>query len=1014
MKYYHLLFILSAFVVLNACTKTKIPFEQLSAEEQQLPEHALASMEVYEGLEVQLFASEPMIANPTNMDIDAKGRVWMIEAQNYRNQHNPDNPYRKTGDRIIILEDTNGDGVADQKKIFYEGEDINAALGIAVLGNKVIVSHSPEVIIFTDENGDDIPDQRETLFSNMSGDQHDHAVHAVVFGPDGRLYFNMGNEGKQIADKEGQFIKDRLGNFINTQDGIYRQGLALRCEMDGSKLEVLGHNFRNPFEIAVDSYGALWQSDNDDDGNRGTRINYVMQHGNYGYTDEMTGAGWRTRRITMHDSISMRHWHLNDPGVVPNLLQTGAGSPTGIVVYEGNLLPNIFHGQMLHCEPGHQVVRSYIAIPDGAGYKAEIVNLLKSKDQWFRPSDVCVAPDGSIFVADWYDPGVGGHKMGDIQRGRIYRIAPKKADYKVPSFDIATPELAVQALQSPNQATRYLAWTALHSMGATAEHTLLALYENGESHLRARAFWLLANINKNYIQKALQNNDLNIQLAAIRAAQYLDESNLLAYLQPMATHENPQIRREIALALRYQMSDEAAILWAALANQYDGQDRWYLEALGIGADLNAQRCFNAWKSVVGKNWNTPANREIVWRLRIPETIPLITEILQDEQLNEKQIAHFFRALHFQPKVNKDSHLAPLLTANHPQQTLINAYTLSNLSPGFYQQSKQGKAIVEALLPTIEGTPEWLDAITSMKLSNQSSALLKMLLFEEDKDMKYGAAKTLIATNDETTLYRLFEQLSAEQKSDFLETIGKVGNKDANQFLMHLMNQNKLPLSLRQTAAASVASNWEGSFMMVEMINRRQLDESLKPIVALKLINAWAPEVKEAGMKILQKDKGTQQLPPIKELVDREGDALAGQYVFKTYCANCHQVNNEGVEFGPNLSEIGAKLSKQALYESIFYPSAGINFGYEGYLIKTKDGNVYNGYITSQTESTTTIRMMGGIDHLIDNSNIASKEAMTQSLMTANLHTIIPEVELVNLVSYLNQLKSPEKERLSIN
>ncbi len=1013
MKYNHFLIMLLAFLFLNACTKTNVSFEQLSSEQQQLPEHALASMEVYEGLEVQLFASEPMISNPTNMDIDAKGRIWMIEAQNYRNQHNPDNPYRKTGDRIVILEDTNGDGVADQKKIFYEGEDINAALGIAILGNKIIVSHSPEVIIFTDSNGDDTPDQREVLFSNISGDQHDHAVHAMVFGPDGRLYFNMGNEGKQIADKNGQFIKDRLGNFINTNDGVYRQGLALRCEMDGSGLEVLGHNFRNPFEIAVDSYGALWQSDNDDDGNRGTRINYVMQYGNYGYTDEMTGAGWRTRRITMHDSIPMRHWHLNDPGVVPNLLQTGSGSPTGIAVYEGNVLPSIFQRQMLHCEPGHQVVRSYVAAPDGAGYKAEIINLLKSKDQWFRPSDVCVAPDGSVFVADWYDPGVGGHKMGDVQRGRIYRIAPKKGNYKVPAFDVSTPESAVQALQSPNQATRYLAWTALHDMGATAENALLALYENGEPHLRARAFWLLAHMNKAYIQKGLQDKDLNIQLAAIRAAQYLDESNLLAHLQPMATHENPQIRREVALALRYQTTDEAAEIWATLANQYDGQDRWYLEALGIGADLNATKCFNAWKAKVGNQWNTPTNRAIVWRMRTPATLSLIAEILKDEQLNEKQIAQFFRALHFQPKVNKDNYLAPLLTGNRPQQKLINAYALSNLSPNFYQQSKQGKALVEALLPTIEGTPEWLDAITSMKLSNQAPALLKMLLLEEDKDMKYGAAKTLIATNGQTALYKLFEQLSAEQKTNFLETIGKVGNKDANQFLMHMMNQKNLPLSLRQTAAASVAGNWEGSFSMVELINNNQLDEALKPIVALKLINAWAPEVKEAGMKILQKDKATQKLSPIKELVNREGDAVAGQYVFKTYCATCHQVNREGIEFGPNLSEIGTKLSKQALYESIFYPSAGINFGYEGYLIKTKDGNVYNGYIASQTESTTTIRVMGGIDHLIDNNNIASKEAMTQSLMTAGLHTIMSETELVDLVTYLNQLKSVEKERLSL-
>ncbi len=137
MKYNHFIIVLLAFVFLNTCTKINVPFEQLSAEQQQLPEHALASMEVHKGLEVQLFASEPMISNPTNMDIDAKGRIWMIEAQNYRNQHNPDNPYRKTGDRIIILEDTNGDGVADQKKSFMKVRTLMQHLALPFWATKL-------------------------------------------------------------------------------------------------------------------------------------------------------------------------------------------------------------------------------------------------------------------------------------------------------------------------------------------------------------------------------------------------------------------------------------------------------------------------------------------------------------------------------------------------------------------------------------------------------------------------------------------------------------------------------------------------------------------------------------------------------------------------------------------------------------------------------------------------------------------------------------------------------------
>ena len=172
----------------------------------------------------------------------------------------------------------------------------------------------------------------------------------------------------------------------------------------GVNFEVVGHNFRNNYEVAVDSFGTMWQSDNDDDGNRGVRINYVMEYGNFGYVDELTGAGWQAKRTNMEKEIPLRHWHQNDPGVVPNLLNTGAGSPTGITVYEGNLLPTPFRRAeprkgpvdatpqtvLIHCDAGPSVVRAYLTDPDGAGYKvAKTVNILdgSKKNQWFRPVD---------------------------------------------------------------------------------------------------------------------------------------------------------------------------------------------------------------------------------------------------------------------------------------------------------------------------------------------------------------------------------------------------------------------------------------------------------------------------------------------------------------------------------------------------------------------------------------------------------------------------------------------------
>ena len=191
-----------------------------------------------------------------------------------------------------------------------------------------------------------------------------------------------------------------------------------------------------------------------------------MEYGNYGYTDEMTGAGWWANRTNIEDSIPFRHWHLNDPGVVPNLLQTGAGSPTGILVYEGSLLPATFHNQMIHCDAGPNVVRSYPVKKNGAGYSADIINILKGeKDQWFRPADVCVAPDGSLIIADWYDAGVGGHQAGDQIRGRIYRVAPEGSQYTIKKEDYSTATGAVTALQNPNLSVRYHAFSVLSVNG---------------------------------------------------------------------------------------------------------------------------------------------------------------------------------------------------------------------------------------------------------------------------------------------------------------------------------------------------------------------------------------------------------------------------------------------------------------------------------------------------------------------------------------------------------------------
>jgi putative membrane-bound dehydrogenase-like protein len=625
----------------------------------------LAKMKVADGLEVSLFAIEPMVRNPANMDIDARGRVWVTEGANYR-VWNKWGKLRPEGDRVVILEDTDGDGVADKDTAFYQGNDINTALGICVLGNKVIVSCSPNVFVFTDEDGDGKADKKEVLFNGIGGVDHDHGVHAFVFGPDGKLYFNAGDQGGQIKRPGGESpITDRFGIPVINNGHPYRKGMVFRCNMDGSDFQVLGHNFRNIYEVCVDSFGTMWQSDNDDDGNRGVRINYVMDYGNYGYTDEMTGAAWNAKRTNMEKDKPEQHWHLNDPGVVPNLLQTGNGSPTGIAFYEGELLKD-FRGHIIHCDAGPRVVRGYTVKPDGSGYKAEMKELLSSGDDWFRPSDVCVAPDGSVFVADWNDAGVGGHQMKDqkleTMTGRIYRIAPKGHKYQFARADFSIPPAAVTALQSPNHATRYLAWQSLHGSQSSVEPALKRLWQSQRLEQRARAWNLLARIpgrESIYVNAALTDKSPEIRALPFRYYR-AENKDAVPVIKKLGDETDRQVLRECALSLHRNTSPEAAELWATLAQKHDGKDRWYLEALGIGAATQDERFFDAWLKRVGDNWNTPAGRDIIWRIRSPKAPALLVKIIKDPATPKEERDRYIRALDFIRGSERDAALVQLL------------------------------------------------------------------------------------------------------------------------------------------------------------------------------------------------------------------------------------------------------------------------------------------------------------------------------------------------------------------
>lgn len=995
-KYSTLLF--SCLIILAISCKEK------KAPDEHSPESSLADLKVYKGLEVGLFASEPMFTNPTNISIDARGRVWVCEAYNYRNKNNAKNPVKKEGDRIMILEDTDQDGIADKSKVFYQGNDINAALGVSVMGNKVYVSCSPNVFVFTDENGDDIPDKKEILFTGIKGEQHDHGMHTFTFGHDGRLYFNMGNEGKLLLTAAGDTVTDIHGRKVVTNGKPFYQGLALRSDMDGSNVEVLGHNFRNNYELTVDPYGTVWQSDNDDDGNKGTRINYVMEQGNYGFTDEVTGAGWRIRRTNWEKEIPLRHWHLNDPGVVPNLLQTGSGSPTGIMLYEGTMLPEIFRSQLIHAEPGHNVVRSYVVENDGAGYKARIVNLVESqKDQWFRPSDVTAAPDGSIFIADWYDPGVGGHQAGDLDRGRIYRVTPPKTDYVIPAIDLTTAEGAVKALLNPNTDVRFQAYNALVAMGNAAEPALQKLWESKNPRQRAQAFWLLTRLEDKrdvYFNAALADADPNIRITAIRAARQL-KHDVFNTVSKLVKDPSPQVRREVALAIRGNQSPEAAALWSELALQYDGKDRWYLEALGISAAGNWDLYFAAWKRKVGNDWNNPVNRDIVWRSRSKLAIPLLGELIASA--NDSEMLRYFRAFDFHTDPAKQKVLSGLIAQSKDSKLL---YALKHVDAKNLKMTPTVKAKLNSVLEKYKGRLEYVELTSLFKLENKAPDLLALALQYPDSVAGKEASKVLLAWDRIDLFEKVLKARNKDQNIALIKTLKPLMNDIQAMALMEeILMDSTYDMEVRTLAVRSFAGPVPTENRLLALAKENKIPKALHTAAAGVIQAAWRADFREEGAKYLKLpgSKEGAPLPAVSVLAGTKGNAEKGKEVFTTLCSNCHQINNAGVNFGPDLSEIGGKLSKEALYSSILFPDQGISFGYEAYRIELKDGSSAFGRIISETADKIEMQYLAN-QQTVNKADIVSRVKLETSLMPGNLQSSMSQQELVDLVEYLSDLK----------
>jgi hypothetical protein len=414
------------------------------------------------------------------------------------------------------------------------------------------------------------------------------------------------------------------------------------------------------------------------------------------------------------------------------------------------------------------VVRSYPVKKNGAGYSAEIVNILKNeKDQWFRPADVCVAPDGSLIIADWYDPGVGGHAAGDLTRGRIYRVAPKGSKYIIPKQDYSTTAGAINALQNPNLAVRYHAYSELQRMGFSAISDLEKLWRSSaDPRMKARAFWVLAkmtNVNaRQYIGEAIKDNDADIRISGLRAACELN-NDVIATVKQLVNDPDAQVRRECAIALHHNKSPEAAELWAALAKKHDGKDRWYLEALGIGADQQWDKFFAAYLVSVKDPLQADAGRDIVWRARTEKALPYIAALASDNKTPINSRLRYFRAFDFNNGPAKSAMLLKMIQENSNNDVALNKLVLRHLDVKTVTQNPAARKALQDVLRSISGTDEYVELVARYELKTENTNLLQLALSKHNEETGQAAAALLLQLGGRSLVWDIINNANNSQQ-----------------------------------------------------------------------------------------------------------------------------------------------------------------------------------------------------------------------------------------------------------
>ena len=341
-----------------------------------------------------------------------------------------------------------------------------------------------------------------------------------------------------------------------------------------------------------------------------------------------------------------------------------------------------------------------------------------------------------------------------------------------------------------------------------------------------------------------------------------------------------------------------------------------------------------------------------------------------------------------------------------QRVSMAMEALSRLDGIDLETNPQFKTVAYKLLAQIRGTPQFVSFVKQLKLKDQNDGLLEVAVNSPASESGVEAVRLVLSNGDSAAIKQALESSNATK---IAEALGNTASKEAVPFLYLIVTNVTRDLPLRKQAVRSLAQTSEGASKILSLAKNDQLPSDLKLVASAELNHArWEKTKAEAAMILpLPQSHDATPLPVVAELLKMKGDPVKGEQVFfrqETACGGCHQVKGKGMEIGPALTEIGSKLGKEALIESILDPSAGISFGFEANQVELKSGDDAYGLVVSETGGELVMKDLKGIVTHYKKSDVAKRQQLKTSIMPTGLQQTMSVQELVDLVEFLASLR----------